>query len=215
MSQPVDLDTIEKKAFSSKFQDGLYDIQLGLLLLGAWFLLVSKVQLEDSEIFVEAMPIYLLYCVVVSCIPWLGKRWITARRMGTMKPGVARRAKIRKAGWFLALIVAVQAFLVLLQTMGIVRLDISRFMVASLAGLIVFLPMAVIAHRNDFFRSYIHAIVVGLSIFFIILLETGSPLFWSGSVILAMGLFIFIRFLIRNPLPDDAISGDQTDRGEA
>jgi len=201
MSQPINLNAIERKAFSSKFQDGLQDIQLGLLLLGAWFLLVDFT--SDTYIFREAMPIYLIYCALVSTIPWLGRRWITTRRMGTMKPGVERRLKIRKAAVILAIIVAIQAFLVLLQTMGIMQIGTDRLLFAMGVGAIVLLPMMVLAHRNDFLRGYFHAIVVGISVTLIILFDTGAPLLWSGAVILAMGLFIFVRFLIQNPLPDD------------
>jgi hypothetical protein len=201
MSQPIDLETIERKAYSSKFRDGLHDIQIGLLLVGAWALLVDFT--GDTYLFREAMPIYLLYCLVISTIPWLGKRWITARRMGTMKPGVERRLKIRKAGVVLALIVLIQAFLVLLQTMGIVQVGTDHLLFALGAGTIVFLPMAVIAHRNDLIRGYVHAILVGITVTLIILLDSGAPLLWSGVVILTMGLFIFIRFMIQNPLPDD------------
>lgn len=201
MSQPIDLDAIERKAFSSRFQDGLQDIQLGLLLLGAWFLLVDFT--GGSSLFREAMPIYLLYCVAISTIPWLGRRWITARRMGTMKPGTERKLKILKSAVILALIVAIQAFLVLLQVMGIMRLDIGRLLFALGAGSIVFLPIALIAHRNSFLRGYFHAAVVGVSVTLIILFDTGAPLLWSGAVITLMGLIIFVRFLIQHPLPED------------
>ncbi len=201
MSQPIDLETIERKAYSSRFRDGLHDIQIGLLLLGAWFLLVDFT--GDTYIFREAMPIYLLYCVAVGSIPWLGKRWITARRMGTMKPGVERRLKIRKAAVVLSLIVAIQAFLVLLQVLGIMQIPTDRLLFALGAGAIVFLPMCLLAYRNDLLRGYFHAFLVGLTVSLIILLDSGSPLLWPGVVILAMGLFIFIRFMIRNPLPDN------------
>ncbi|MFC1530612.1 hypothetical protein ACFL6R_07900, partial [Gemmatimonadota bacterium] len=172
MSQPIDLETIERKAYSSRFRDGLHDIQIGLLLMGAWFLLVDFT--GDTYIFREAMPIYLVYCAAISTIPWLGKRWITGRRMGTMKPGAERQLKIRKAGVILALFVAIQAFLVLLQTMGIVRIGIGddHLLFAIGAGSIVFLPMAVIAHRNDLFRGYVHALLVGISVTLIILLDS-------------------------------------------
>jgi len=201
MSQPIDLDAIERKAFSAKFRDGLQDIQLGLLLLGAWFLMVDFS--GESGLFREAMHIYLLYCVVIGSIPWLGRRWITTRRMGTMKPGTERKLKIRKSAVVLALIVAIQAFLVLLQTMGIMRIDGDRLLFAMGAGTIVFLPVALIAYRNSFLRGYFHAAVVGATVTLIILFDTGAPLLYSGLLITPMGLFIFIRFMIQHPLPDD------------
>jgi hypothetical protein len=210
MSSPVDLDSIERKAYTTKFRDGLYDLQLGILLLGGWFLMRTDIP-RESEAYVTALSLYALFCALTCLIPWLGRRWITARRVGTMKPGPARRAKIRKAGWFLALIVVIQAFLVLLQTMGIVQFDISRLLIASLAGFIVFLPMAVIAYRNDFFRSYLHAFLVGLAVFLLILLDSITPLFWAGAVITSMGIVIFIRFLIVNPLPREPMTGDTSE----
>jgi len=202
MSQPIDLEAIERKAYSSRFRDGLHDIQIGLLLLGAWALLVNPS--GGEYIFREAMPIYLIYCAVIATIPWLGRRWITARRMGTMKPGPERKLKIRKSAVILGIIVLIQAFLVLLQVMGIIRMDFGRLLFALGAGAIVFLPMSVIAYRNDLIRGYVHAFLVGTTVTLIILLDTGAPLLWSGVVILVMGLFIFIRFLVQNPIRDDS-----------
>ena len=49
-----------------------------------------------------------------------------------------------------------------------------------------------------------HAFLVGTTVTLIILLDTGAPLLWSGAVILVMGLFIFIRFLVQNPIRDDS-----------
>ncbi len=207
MSQPIDLNAIERKVFSAQFRDGLQDIQLGLLLLGAWFLLVDFT--GGSNLFREAMPIYLLYCVVIGSIPWLGRRWITTRRMGTMKPGTERKLKIKKSAVILALIVAIQAFLVLLQVMGIVRLDGGRLLFALGAGSIVFLPIAILAHRNSFLRGYIHAAVVGVTVTLIILFDTGAPLLYSGAVITLMGLIIFIRFMIQHPLPDNHLNTEE------
>ena len=129
MSQPINLETIERKAYSSRFRDGLHDIQIGLLLLGAWAILVDLN--GGPYMFREAMPIYLIYCVVIGSIPWLGKRWITARRMGTMKPGTERKLKMRKSAVILGIFVLIQAFLVLLQVMGIMQMKTDRLLLAA------------------------------------------------------------------------------------
>ncbi len=208
MSHLVDLAAIERKAFSSQFQDGLNDIQLGLLLLGVWALRLVSFS-RDSDSFFEVMPIFILYWIVVGAIPWLGRRWVTSRRMGTMKPGPERRAKFRKAGWILALIVAIQAFLILLQTMGIVHLELGRIVMASAVGLIVFAPIALIAHRNDFFRGYLTALMVGVTVTLILMFDSGIPLLVSGAVITLMGIVIFIRFMIQHPLPDNHLNREE------
>lgn len=208
MSQPIDLNAIERKAFASQFQDGLNDIQLGLLLLGVWAIRLATFN-GDSSTFREVMPIFLVYWIVVGAIPWLGRRWITSRRMGTMKPGPERRAKFRKIGWILALIVAIQVFLILLQTLGIVHLELGRVVMASFVGLIVFVPMALIAHRNDFFRGYLQALLVGVTVTLILMFDSGIPLFISGAVITLMGLIIFIRFMIQHPIPDNHLTPEE------
>jgi len=90
MTQNVDLKALEKKAWRSVFQDGLWDIFLGLLLmafgLSAW---LDRQALSESM----RMGIYIGAEVVAMVVLFAGKRFITIPRMGTVKFGAERRKR--------------------------------------------------------------------------------------------------------------------------
>src|SRR5512139_947858 len=89
MNVPLDLKNLERKAWSSYFQDGLLDIELGMLLF-ALALIIPIMERMDTR-----WPGYLLFLMLF--IPWLlflaGRRFITMPRLGWVKFGGERRKK--------------------------------------------------------------------------------------------------------------------------
>lgn len=94
MSENVNLKQIERKAWTSFFQDGLWDILLGLslLLLGIPDLFPRSF---TSELRQNAA--YVVFAALDLLIFWAGKRFVSVPRMGRVKFGAARKAKQTKA----------------------------------------------------------------------------------------------------------------------
>ena len=90
MSNDLDLKALEKKAWQSVFQDGLWDIYLGILLtsfaVSAW---LDKQPMDDDL----RMGIYIGVMVLAMIFLWAGKHFITAPRMGTVRFGAERRKR--------------------------------------------------------------------------------------------------------------------------
>jgi hypothetical protein len=93
MSTRINLKELERKAWRSVFQDGLWDIYLGFLLLtmGMGPVLPS---LDTSVIWTLAM--LLTFSVLAWLAFWAGKKFITTPRMGLVKFGPQRKAKLKK-----------------------------------------------------------------------------------------------------------------------
>ncbi len=91
MKETLDLKALEKKAWRSFFDDGLWDIYLGLLLglMGISSFLNSTALSED-----QAMMIYLGLMLLVMAAFWLGKRFVVVPRIGRVKFKSKKRRKI-------------------------------------------------------------------------------------------------------------------------
>lgn len=100
MEKVESLKEIERRAYRSVFEDGIYDI-----LWGAVFLIGAIVPTLD------AIGISRLYgyaaLLILPLIPWIGKRFITIPRLGSVEFGPKRKSR----GWLLLLACGLVVFL--------------------------------------------------------------------------------------------------------
>ncbi len=197
---PDNLKAAERRIYTVKFRDGLQDLQIGLILLVVFGFML----LRESWDTYWVLPSYAVVCGAIVYGVIAVKKHVTRRRIGTMKPIAARKKKLRTGAVVLAIFVAAQATLIILQMQGVLRPDFERLMVSSAAALIVFIPMAALAWFHDFTRGYLHALLVGLSTGYLIATDSGLFFLFSGLVILSVGVVVFIRFLKEYPLPEEA-----------
>ena len=194
MSQGVNLKEIERKAWTSYFQDGLWDIFMGLLMLT-----MGIRDLTDNVWFTWIV----LGAVLV---PIVGKKLITIPRIGRVKFGPARKAK----QWKLMAVVgaAVIATLVLFL-LGSLGLAPPQAVVAPILVICVALIFGLMAYYMDFRRLYAYALLFAVSMS---LWETlGSPIgpiafSVSGGIALLIGLFVLIHFIRKYPIPAKEIT---------
>ena len=94
MSHTISLKELEREAWKSVFQDGLWDIYLGLLLLAmAIGDLLSDIGVPKAWY----IAIYSTLLVLPTWVQWAGRRFITLPRMGRVKFGPKRKAKLKTA----------------------------------------------------------------------------------------------------------------------
>jgi hypothetical protein len=204
MSQQIDLKERERQAFRSTFQDGLWDIYLGLLFLAFGFAPIYN-WLGMSE--TADMAFHTVYVLVIFLIIWLGKRYITVPRLGRAKFGPARKRRIIKTRVVLtgSVLLGLVAF-ALFATGNKVAVDLI-LLVFSANILIVFGTMA---YFLDFDRLYIYAVLYALSLPVGQLLERHAGLpdadyifFLSAGPTVIVGMVLFVRFMRNYPLPPD------------
>ncbi len=210
MSQNLDLKAIERKAFRSFHQDGLWDIYLGgLLLVLSLFFAIP----ESGEGELTYMALALLGVAVVFAFFQLGKKYITAPRMGQVKFGAERQKRKVTLAWVMSAFVLVTLGLLLYSVYvwnvgasgGPVDLNLApsleRAVVASIAALISGVSTIVISYFKEFTRGYYIAVLMGVGFFFTLWLDSTTPIIAAGALILVPGLVIFVNFLRQHPLP--------------
>ncbi|MHA2398560.1 MAG: hypothetical protein ACXADU_06690 [Promethearchaeota archaeon] len=205
MPENIDLEKLEKKSWRLTFQDGIWDIYLGLLFMG--FGIFS--QLFDFFSAVNAIVIITIWYVSAFFFFFIGKKKITQPRMGFVKFGKKRKSKKIKLSIFLTFMVGVNIIFLFLPLSGF-ELTLNPFISLLLIGIFfITLPLSVVAYFLDFDRLYLMAIMggLGLSISELIRPVVGIPLHLVltycpiGGIIVVWGSIVLIRFIRKFPLP--------------
>ena len=218
MAALPNLKEIERKAFRSAHQDGLWDIYIGGIILSMALMLNP----DEGETFLASRLWLYIICMGVSAMVFLGgKKFITTPRLGQVKFAPQRQRRLLHMAFVLGGIVAMHILLftgsVLLWRhpewavqLGIARMDenMERLIVAIISGLMVGPSMVLIAYFNEFTRGYYIAFMLSLAAFSLIWF--GEPLYLvaAGLMVILPGVTLFIRFLRQHPLPSAEVQHD-------
>ncbi|MDJ0835682.1 MAG: hypothetical protein QNK37_04145 [Acidobacteriota bacterium] len=201
----ADLKQLERKAFRSFYQDGLWDIYLGLLLLGMGLPRILDELGLPSAPGREAL-IMLPLVIFALMLLVLGKKWITSPRLGYVKFSPARKKKTTVIGLILVITFLLGAGLYALVETGLVNLGGGNhlflvFFVVLSAGV-----FALMAYLLDFRRLYAYGLLFALALPAAKALQgAGSAYpfliaYVSGAIImLAAGVAALLRFVHKYP----------------
>jgi hypothetical protein len=208
MMKPLDLKEIERKAFRSTFQDGLWDMYLGLVVVSMSIFVYRPADGYN----VKNIILVLLMITVAYGLYWTCKKFITLPRMGQVRFGEVRKQKKRTLAIILSGFVLIQVGLVSLTTLGWANPGIgetwfdnpsvhgsSLQAVATLGSLMVGTSMLVRAYFSDFPRGYYIALMMALAVFLMIYLNQPVYPIIIGGLIIIPGLVLFLRFLKTYP----------------
>ena len=213
MSQNINLKELERKAFRSTFQDGLWDMYLGFLLL---IMGMGPVLPALNKSVIWTLVILLMLSVLAWLAFWAGKKFITTPRMGLVRFGPQRKAKLKKtrAVLFLSALLGVILF-VLRATWNIewaARIPIPVY-IWAVQAIVVF---GLGAYFLDVSRFYVYGVLyaIPVPVGIVLLQNTGLPGFMflpfgvSGGIMVIVGVGLFIRFLREYPVvPEEASYG--------
>ncbi len=217
MSTPLNLKEIERKAFRSTYQDGLLDIELGLVVV-CMSVFVYRPPGGYSLVNILLM---LAGVGLANALFWAGKKFITLPRMGQVRFGAARRQRRTTLTIILSVVVLIQVAILGLTVLGWANPqvgeqiksifkanDVMDLVVAAVGSLFVGPSMILVAYFTDFPRGYYIAILMALAVFLIIAFN--QPIFpiLIGGLIILPGVVIFVRFLRNYPLPQKDGSHD-------
>lgn len=208
-SNVLDIKSLEKKVYRSFFEDGFWDIFIGMLLLG-FGLTWTRIFFDIFEP-LAIMIISIIWNTITFLIYYLGKKFITIPRIGIVKFGQKRKARQKKLKIFLLINVLFGCVVFILTFFGLLDfLAIGGSLTPLLIGLIAYtFPFTIIAYFLEFNRLYIYALMGGFSFFLsdIIYSILGSPLDSilgfgvPGGIIVVIGLVFLIKFLRNYPKP--------------
>lgn len=210
MSQSLNLKEIERKAWRSTFQDGLWDIYLGLLLFS-----MGLSSLMDTNIMEKFLGyvIYFGFIVLAMVALWAGKRFITMPRIGRVKFGPARQTRQKKVRLVLFASVAF-GLLAWFVSAAVWRGDFGRGLPWDVLFPVVYaLNMLIVfglgAYFLDFPRLYLIAVLFALPVPIDMLLKNNLGIdlsFYAFAVpallIICIGSFYLVRFLRENPIKE-------------
>jgi hypothetical protein len=211
VSQKISLKEAERKAFRTTLNDGLVDIFLGCFLL----MFVIGLYLSDSLGDFWSSAVFLPFLALVYLAIWLIRRYVVTPRIGMVKFGQARKAKLAK---FTVVMLVINVVALILGSVAALSFgSVPGQMISILFGLILLMGFSIAAYFLDFNRLYIYGLLVGLSPLIGEWLWThgyathhGFPITFgtSSGIMILVGLAVFIRLLHNNPVPIEGIPSE-------
>ena len=213
MNANMNLKQIERKAWTSFFQDGLWDIFMGLVLLAVGIPAVLP-NIFTSELHQDAAAAVLM---VLAFLPhWAGKRFITVPRMGHVKFSRARKSRQTKVAVIYAISAVVGVIVFLMVMLGlsssppawVQRLGVQGFVALGIGGWMLFI-MGLASYFMDFTRGYVIAALYALAFSGTVLTHNPIMFIIAGTVAVLMGVVALIRFIREYPIPAERQSSEQ------
>ncbi len=207
MSDNIDLKELEKKAWKSTLEDGIFEIYFGILHLS----------LTIGVVLDEVLPFPYNSIIAFSIIGlgliffFIAKKYVSQPRLGKVKFGLSRIKRKFKT----IAVLTVNFFLLLIIYLIGINFNLPGYLYGLIVGLLFFtLPLCFVAYFLQFNRLYAIAFLLGLSFFLdelfalFLIPEPFDSLLAFGIVsimILSIGIVVFIRFLKKYPLPKEEV----------
>lgn len=192
MNAPFNLKELERKAFRSFYQDGIWDIFFGLMMLAMYAFTLFNDNFEN-----KALRILALVFIEIAAMFFLiyGKKEITAPRLGHVVFGPKR--KRRFVYIFIVNLVALVAGVVLYGANDLLSLNLEQSELIAPLGMGVWIAFltSIMAYFLDFDRLYIYALIYGSAFAAVLLLDLPILFLVAALLILIPGGVIFFRFL--------------------
>jgi len=210
MSTQLDLKELERKAFRSTYQDGLWDLYFGLIVICmSIFIYRPATGYSPVNMVLASSAMAAAYFLF-----WAGKKFITLPRMGQVQFGAQRKKRRLMLIIVLSVVVLIQVGFVLFQVFAwltpnvgeslnsiLLERHLMNLVVAAIGALFVGPSMMLIAYFIDFPRGYYIAVMMMMAVFFMIYLNQPVYPIIIGALIALPGLVLFVRFLQKYPLP--------------
>lgn len=206
MSHDLDLKELERRAFRSTFQDGLWDIFLGLYTLAlSTSPLVHLRGIGRPLSFIPAFAIAVIGVLAMR----VAKKSITLPRMGLVKLGRRRKAKFKKMRIVLSITSLVTTILIVLTLTGDVKpadWGAPGWLMPGIIGMMIAVETSFMAYFVAYTPLYLYGWLFGLSFPASALLEEYASITFpvafvaSGVVMLLIGTVSLNRFLRKYPL---------------
>lgn len=214
----LSLRTIESRTWKAQQQDGLFDIYFGALMLA--ISISALVEAFGATPVLRLITLAVLQFAAAGGFALAKRRYVTPR-VGAVKFGAGRVQRSRVLRGVLFVCVLVTAALVVLTTVGRSPLGLfsqfGNYALPSVVALVVGIPLATIAAFLQSGRIVIHATLFiaatfALSAFGYNFMDPipGAIAFGiSGSISLAIGVAIFVRFVRRIPRSNAEVVADE------
>ena len=195
MSEQIDVKKIERKAYISYHQDGLWDVFLGTIILAWGLSMMTAMAAMGGVWFVVLFPLLMA-----------AKRRITYPRLGYAQFPGAGRGK-QQMTILLAIVMLLGVLVLLLWTSQLgssgLRDWLRRYFVVAFGGMLA-LVLCIMGRIQWIKRLYVYAVVIFLSFAGAQWLDFHLKFGFiaAGAVVAFSGVVLLIRFLRKYPLPE-------------
>ena len=204
MTEKIDLKKIEKKAWKSYHQDGLWDIFLGLILLNFG---IAPIIEEITGI--TYLISYNLILVAAFIIFYGGKKYITIPRLGRAGFSTERKSKTKKTSIILTISVILGLIVFIIAATDVLPIIGNIHFGAIVFGINAIIVFSLMAYYLDLNRLYLYGWFFAGSIVLVELSHNyvgstydnvlGFGIF--GVIMVLIGFTLLIQFLQKYSLP--------------
>ena len=197
-----DLKELERRAFLIYYQDGLWDMLLGLTLVAFGIGMAVYDLLPEILNSLLGLIIWLVGFIGF----FLAKAYIIRPRMGIVKYRSERKMQLKVVVIITVacvILTVVTLILTITDTLNFAKLGIG---IAVIFGIMPFLIFGSMAYLMNYYRLFIHAGIFSAAIFLNEILSQfgygliGNICFGSGGIIiLTIGIVYFVKFLKKYP----------------
>jgi hypothetical protein len=202
MDVNYDLEKLEKKTASLIFQDGIFDMSLGLVLIAFGIASLLNDKLGDPW---DSLFGFLLYLVIA--IPlFMVQIFVTRPRLGEVKLSANRKKKNMTIIAFGLVVLLSNIVVFILIFTEVIQFSGNAYFMAAIFGLIPLILFTMMAYFMDYKRLYIVGSLFSLGFFLKEILSIqnlvllGNIIFIGlGVAIVTIGVVYLIRFLKKYP----------------
>jgi hypothetical protein len=190
MVPDANLKEIQRKVYMSFFQDGVWDIFLGLFVLGWGLSILTEAAYVPGTLFV------VLYFTV-----WGIKKWLTYPRIGYVKFSSTSRRRIKARFVILLTVVLLLGVMVgILWGIGTKPQWLADYFPLLFNGMLAAI-VCLAAYWGGVNRFYLHAALIFLGAVFHqwLGIQWEFGFIGAGSIIVLIGLGLLVRFLGKYP----------------
>jgi hypothetical protein len=191
MNETMDLKNMERRAFSSFLQDGLWDIFIGFLLLGFGLRIYT-----DNVLF--TLLIFLGVAIMI-----VGRRYITVPRLGVARFGMQRR---RKQSFLIATIALAVIFSMLIWIISDLYLESVTTVMDITFSLLVVIVFAMVSFFLGSIRIFVYGLILASVMYLVGVVDEQMASILAigiGTVVLAVGVGMLILFIRKYPVPKE------------
>jgi hypothetical protein len=201
MIEDINLKEIQRKVYMSFFQDGLWDIFLGLFILGWGLTILTEIPYLGGVFFIS------IYFTI-----WGIKKWLTYPRIGYVRFSATSRRRITARFVILGVVVLlVGVMMAVLWGIGARPQWLADYFPLIFNGILAAI-VCLAAYWVRVNRFYLHAALIFLGAVFHFWLGTRWEFGFigAGGIIVLIGLGILISFLRKYPkMVEEAHNNDR------
>jgi lysylphosphatidylglycerol synthetase-like protein (DUF2156 family) len=213
MESSLRLKDAERKVFRATFQDGLWDVFIGCVVLQFAVAPLLSTRLGDFWSSVVFLPFWALVFGII----WLVRKSVVVPRLGSVRLGPSRKTRLKK---FTGIMLAVNLVALLAGIVFAIRADVSSgLMYMALFGFIVLVLFSTAAYFLECVRFFVYGVLFVLS--FVVgewlfahysVRHHGFPITFglTSVIIITVGLVHFVSLLRRYQVPAAEPASDES-----